>query len=210
MTRLAEPLAAVVFDIGGVLECNPRTGWQARWEVRLGLGADELAGRLTPLWSRGDIGALSLTEIERRTAALLDLDAPHLRALMDDHWAEYIGTLNEPLARYFASLRPRYRTGILSNSFVGAREREEAAYGFAQMCDAVVYSHEQGIKKPDRRLYEIVCARLDVEPSRAIFLDDVQVCVDGARRAGMSAIRFADNEQAIVELEHRLAAAATG
>lgn len=199
--------AAVVFDIGGVLEHNPRTGWEAGWAARLGLDAGELVNRLRPIWSQGDVGALTLAEIERQTAAVLELDPPGLRGLMDDHWAEYLGTLNEALARYFVQLRPRFRTGILSNSFVGAREREQLAYGFAEMCDAVIYSHEEGIKKPDRRVYEVACARLRVAPTEAIFLDDLQVCVDGARRAGMTAIRFVDNEQAMAELERRFAAA---
>ncbi|HEY1519004.1 MAG TPA: hypothetical protein VGF91_21415 [Solirubrobacteraceae bacterium] len=70
---------------------------------------------------------------------------------MDDIWAEYLGTLNQHIADYFASLRPAYRTSILSNSLVGAREREQAAYGFEDMCDVVVYSHEIGLSKPDPR-----------------------------------------------------------
>jgi hypothetical protein len=38
----------------------------------------------------------------------------------------YLGTANTELIEYARSLRPRFRTGILSNSFVGAREREQA------------------------------------------------------------------------------------
>lgn len=69
------------------------------------------------------------------------------------------GTLNAELAAYFGSLRPRLQTAILSNSFVGAREREQAAYGFANLCDFIVYSHEVGIAKPDPRIYQLVCGR---------------------------------------------------
>ncbi len=195
---------AVIFDIGGVLEFNPRTGWQQRWATRLGLDRDTFDARLQPIWRMGDIGALSLAEVERRTAEALCLDGPTLRELMDDQWTEYLGTLNEVLARYFARLRPRYRTGIVSNSFVGAREREQAAYGFEGMCHAVVYSHEEGVKKPDGRIYEIVCRRLGVAPGESIFLDDVQACVEGARHIGMTAIAFLDNDQAVAELEHQL------
>lgn len=126
---------AVIFDVGGVLELTPRTGWEGRWAARLGMDRAELINRLEPIWSMGDIGTLSLAEVERRTADVLTLGEPGLRALMNDAWSEYLGTLNESRARYFASLRPRYRTGILSNSFVGAREREQAVYGLAEMCD---------------------------------------------------------------------------
>jgi len=40
---------------------------------------------------------------------------------MADLCAEYLGTLNVELTNYFRELRPRYRTAMLSNSFVGAR-----------------------------------------------------------------------------------------
>jgi putative hydrolase of the HAD superfamily len=119
---------------------------------------------------------------------------------MDDMWREYLGTLDEPVAAYFASLRPRYRTGILSNSFAGARELEQAAYGFETMCDVVVYSHEEGVGKPDPRSYGIVCERLGVAPECAVFVDDVPANIDGARALGMQGILFTGAAQAIGEL----------
>jgi epoxide hydrolase-like predicted phosphatase len=198
------PIKAVVFDIGGVLEINPRTGWPALWATRLKLEPREFEQRLESIWGPGSIGALSLEEIERRTADALGLDHATLAALMSDWWAEYIGTLNRELADYFGGLRPWYRTGILSNSFVGAREREQAAYGFEDMCDVIVYSHEVGWRKPDPRIYHVVCERLGVPPEDAVLLDDVQENVDGARAVGMRAIAFANTRQAIADLRAQM------
>jgi epoxide hydrolase-like predicted phosphatase len=99
----------------------------------------------------------------------------------------------------------RSATGILSNSFIGAREREQRAYGFADMCDVIVYSHEEGTKKPNPAIYQAVCDRLDVSPSEVVFVDDLDVGVEGARRIGMTVIKFTDTEQAIAELDHHLA-----
>lgn len=127
---------------------------------------------------------------------------------MDDLWAEYLGTLNAEMAGYFGALRPRFRTGILSNSFVGARERENAAYGFEDLCDVVVYSHEEGMEKPDPRFYRLVARRLGVRPDEAIFLDDHETCVAGARDVGMSAVLFGSAGQAIADLERYLAGSA--
>ena len=192
---------AVIFDIGDVLECNPRTGWQMRWADRLDLDVHEFERCLDPIWNPGSIGAATLAYIEGQTADALGLDPGTLGALMDDAWAEYVGSLNSELADYFARLRARYRTGILSNSFVGAREREQEAYGFEDMCDVIVYSHEVGYLKPDHRVYELICSRLAVAPDEAVFLDDVQANVDAARAVGMKAITFSANAQAIAELE---------
>ncbi len=192
---------AVVFDIGGVLEVNTPTGWPERWASRLGLGVAELEALLEPAVAGGSTGAVALPEIERRIAAVFGFGNAELGEFMDDLWAGYLGALNTRMASYFAALRPRYLTGILSNSFVGAREREQAAYGFAGLCDVVVYSHEEGVEKPDPRCYLITAQRLGVLPGETVFLDDTEACVAGARAAGMRAVLFTSTEQAIADLE---------
>jgi epoxide hydrolase-like predicted phosphatase len=197
-------IEAVLFDIGGVLEVTPPTGWPERWGAMLGLSVDELLARLERASAGGDTGAITLPQVERAIAAALGLDAAALRRLMDDLWSEYLGTLNEELADYFAALRPRYRTGILSNSFVGARERERERYGFEEMCDVIVYSHEEGLLKPDPRAYLRACERLGTSPGSCVLLDDVGENVQGARGVGMHAVAFADNAQAIGDLERLL------
>jgi putative hydrolase of the HAD superfamily len=125
---------------------------------------------------------------------------------MADLWREYLGTANAEMIEYARQLRPRYRTGILSNSFVGAREREQTAYGFEDLVDEIVYSHEAGMGKPDPRIYALACARLDVQPREMVFLDDADRCVAGAREAGIHAVRYRDNAQAITEIEDLLTA----
>ncbi len=199
-------IRAVVFDIGGVLEITPPTGWVERWEARLGLPAGGLVARLGEVWRAGSVGSISAAEAERRTGELLGLDRAQIDAFMADLWEEYLGTLNTELTAFFASLRPRYRTAILSNSFAGAREQEQARYGFGDLCDLIVYSHEEGMQKPERRFYELVCERLGVPPAEVVFLDDVEVCVAAARELGMHAILFRDTAQAIADLQACLAA----
>jgi putative hydrolase of the HAD superfamily len=197
----AVPIQAVVFDIGGVLEITPRTDWRDRWAARLGLTPDTFERSVGAIFEPGATGAESLEEIERRIAAEFGLDEPDLAALMDDAWTEYLGTLNRELADYFAGLRPRMRTGILSNSVVGAREREQALYGFEDMCDVIVYSHEVGWRKPDPRIYHAVCDGLGYAPADAVLLDDVADNIDGAHAVGMHGVVFTDTAQAIADLE---------
>ncbi len=195
------PIRAVVFDIGGVLEITPRTGWEARWETRLQLKPGGLVEQLRSVWTDGDVGRITEEEVEKRTGEILGLDQAQLEEFMNDLWDEYLGTLNVELAAYFAGLRPRYRTAIISNSFVGAREKEQDHYGFGDMCDLIVYSHEVGIKKPNPRIFELACERLGIQSSEMVFLDDVQEAVDAACRAGIHGILFKDNAQAIAAIE---------
>jgi len=198
-------IRAVVFDIGGVLEVTPDLGVHQRWESRLGLPDGEILERMRDVWQGGGVGTITLDDVHEALRDRLGLDDEKLARFMADLWREYLGTANTELIQYARRLRPRYRTGIVSNSFVGAREREQAAYGFEDLVEEIVYSHEAGFSKPDPRIYALICTRLDVSPEEMIFLDDIGACVAGARDAGIHAIRYQDNAQAIAEIEKLLA-----
>jgi epoxide hydrolase-like predicted phosphatase len=197
-------IQAVVFDIGGILEITPDLGWGPAWESRLGLAPGELAERMADVWRGGSIGTVGEAEVDQAARDRLGLDERQLAEFMADLWREYLGTANTELIEYARRLRPRYRTGILSNSFVGAREREQAAYGFEDLVDELVYSHECGLSKPDPRTYALVCSRLEVEPTQTVFLDDHGPNVEGARRAGLHAVLYSGNAQAIRDIEELL------
>ena len=199
-------IRAVVFDIGGVLEITPDLGVTRLWETRLRLPAGELNRRMHDAWAGGSIGTITEDDVLQVITERLGLDGQQRAAFMADIWREYLGTANTELIEYARQLRPRYRTGILSNSFVGARDREQAAYGFEDLVDEIVYSHEAGMSKPDPRIYALICARLDAHPQETVFLDDAGRCVDGAREAGIHAVHYQDNAQAIGEIEKLLTA----
>jgi epoxide hydrolase-like predicted phosphatase len=198
-------IQAIVFDIGGVLEITPDLGVSGTWESRLGLAPGELNQRMEDAWAGGSIGTISEADVHLAATEKLGLDQQQLAEFMADLWREYLGTANTELIEYARGLRPRYRTGILSNSFVGAREREQAAYGFGDLVDEIIYSHECGLSKPDPAIYALACARLAIEPAQMVFVDDYAPCVEGARQAGIHAVLYQDNDQAIKDIEDLLA-----
>jgi epoxide hydrolase-like predicted phosphatase len=198
-------IQAVAFDIGGVFEVTPSLGVSELWESRLGLDPGEIDRRMADVWEGGGVGTVSEREVHQALTERLGLDARQLDEFMDGIWREYLGTANTELIEYARGLRPRYRTGIVSNSFVGAREREQAAYGFEDLVDDIIYSHECGLSKPDPRIYALACERLRVEPAQLVFLDDYGPCVEGARQAGIHAVLFQDTAQAIRDIERLLA-----
>ena len=193
-------IRAIVFDIGGVLEINPDTGWQSKWEQRLGMPMEEITERLVSLGLDGGLGTCTEEEWRSGLREVTGMDQAQADEFMRDLWQWYLGTLNVELANFFASLRPRCQTAILSNSFVGAQRREEELYHFQEMADDIVYSHEVGFAKPDRRIYVLTCHRLGVQPAEVIFLDDAEPNVIAACEFGMHGILFKDNAQAIADI----------
>ena len=199
-------IQAVVFDIGGVLEITPTRVAGEGWESRLGFSPGEIGERMQDVWEGGGIGTVTEHGVHQALEERLGLDEQRVGEFMGWLWRQYLGTANTELIDYARGLRPRYRTGILSNSFVGAREREQAAYGFEDLVDDIIYSHECGLSKPDPAIYALTCERLRVEPAQMVFVDDYGPCVDGARRAGIHAVLYEDNAQAIKDIETLLSA----
>jgi HAD superfamily hydrolase (TIGR01509 family) len=87
-----------------------------------------------------------------------------------------------------ASLRPRCRTAILSNSADGARREEHPRYRFADCFDPVLYSHEIGTAKPDLACYPLACDALGLPRGHVAMVDDVPEFIAGARAVGMHSV----------------------
>ena len=202
-------IRVVMFDIGGILEVIPEGGDPAtrfpaldeEWNARLGLPPGHLTQCVEAITSDGAFGRCTYEEWCARLRASTGMSQADFDAYMAAFWDIYMGDPNEELIAYFRGLRPRYRTAILSNSFVGAREQEEVRYRFTSMADVAIYTHEEGVRKPDPRIFAIACERLGVQPEEIVFLDDVEKNVAAAAAYGIHAILFHDNAQAIADIQ---------
>jgi epoxide hydrolase-like predicted phosphatase len=197
-------IQAIVFDIGDVLEINADTGWKAKWETHLSLNLTDIFARIENSGLDGRLGTCSEAEWLEGLRQFSGMDQTQTDALMDDFWTWYVGQPNTELIDYFASLRSSYKTAILSNSFLGARAREQARYGFEDMTDLIVYSHEVGLAKPDPKIYALTCERLGAQPAEIVFLDDLESNIAGAKAFGMHAVLFQNNAQSIAEIQNYL------
>jgi len=120
--------------------------------------------------------------------------------------ALYCGELDTELTDYAGSLRPRYRTAILSNSADGARREEQARYSFADLFDIIIYSHEVGLVKPDPRIYALLCAELSVSPDEVVFLDDVPQNVEAACQFGLHGLLHQSTPESIAAINSLITA----
>ena len=89
-----------------------------------------------------------------------------------------------------AAVRPTWRVGLLTNGLPAVQRAKVDALGLEPLVDVVVYAHEVGAGKPDPEVFLAACERLGVTPDRAVMTGDDPWCdIDGARRAGLRAIR---------------------
>jgi epoxide hydrolase-like predicted phosphatase len=203
--------SAVVFDLGGVLERVEDFGAAlgAVWRPRLGMSQEEFDAALAAIDpSRlAETGQMNEAEYAERCATCLRLSPAQQEEFIADMWDWYCGELDEELMAFAASLRPRVRTAVVSNSAHGARREELSRYAFDKLFDPIIYSHEVGLAKPDPAIFELVCSRLDVAPAETIFVDDVPGHCEAARQLGVHAIQHLSTPQtikAITTLLYRL------
>src|SRR5262249_19208460 len=127
----------------------------------------------------------------QRLCERLDLDS----AVVDELREVYRGhkpSLRLPCEsrRVLASSRESWRVGILTNGLPEVQRRKVAALGVESLVEAVVYAHEVGAGKPERGVFLAACEALGTEPESTVMAgDDPWNDVDGARRAGLRAIR---------------------
>jgi len=80
--------------------------------------------------------------------------------------------------------------GILSNDMAAFHSREWIdALAVLRLADALVDGSDVGIMKPDPRIYQMMAAKLGVEPQAVVFLDDQPVNLAGATAVGMIAVQ---------------------
>lgn len=101
-----------------------------------------------------------------------------------------------------AAVRERTAVALLTNN--GALLRESLPELVPEICalipERLHASHEFGARKPEPEVFRRLLARYDVAPARALFIDDVDEFVMGAKAAGLAAIRYVDEAQVRAEL----------
>ena len=199
-------IKAVVFDIGGVLEHVQDDAWPdiwiGRWARRMNLPADQVVAALAAAEPIGEMvtGEISETQMRERYARALGLDDDQAQQMMAEMWDAYCGELDRPMRDFAAGLRPAYATAILSNSADGARREEQRRFGFEELVDVIVYSHEVGLAKPDPAIFRLTEQRLRVEPHEIVFLDDHAEHVEAARACGWQAVWHRDTTRSIQKI----------
>jgi 2-haloacid dehalogenase len=191
-----------VFDLGGVLiEWNPRHLYRRLFKGDEAAMEDFLATVCTPEWNRCQDAGRSFAEAEVEAIAR----HPDKRALITAwrrHFDEMVpgaidGTV-AVLARLQARAVPLYALSNWSaETFVLSRNR----FPFLEWFRGLVISGQEGIIKPDPRIFALLLKRYGIDPARAVFIDDVPANTAVAEAFGIHAIRFVSPEQLTTELE---------
>jgi len=201
---------AVIWDFGGVFTTSPFDAFN-RYESERGFPPDTIRriNSLNPdtnAWARierSEVDAATFSELFRAEALSAGYDIPGADVL-----ALLSGDLRPAVVAAFFACKARFKVGCITNNAptgkgAGMSSSSEKARQVAEVFgqfDHVIESSKAGVRKPDPRIYRMMCEALSVPPSACVYLDDLGINLKPAREMGMQTIKVISEAQLLSDL----------
>jgi putative hydrolase of the HAD superfamily len=201
---------AVVWDFGGVFTTSPFDAFN-RYERERGLPVDVIRriNSINPdtnAWAR----------LERSELAPAEFDAVFLSEAREfglsipgrDVLALLSGDLRPRVVAAFKACKAKFKVGCITNNAptgkgAGMSSSSDKASQIADvfsLFDHVIESSKAGVRKPDPRIYRMMCEALEVRPEACVYLDDLGINLKPAREMGMTTIKVTSEDQLLADL----------
>lgn len=208
MTRTFQ---AIIWDFGGVFTSSPFEAFN-RYEAEKGLPKDFIrsVNAVNPLenaWAlleRSEVDAARFDTLFAAESKALGTEVPGRDVL-----GLLSGSLRPRVVHALKVCKTKGKVGCITNNAPigkGAsmtndeNKARELAAVFDQF-DHLIESSKLGIRKPDPRIYALMCEALDVDPKACVYLDDLGINLKPAREMGMETIKVTSEEQLLSDLE---------
>jgi putative hydrolase of the HAD superfamily len=210
---------AVVSDFGGVLT-TPLLAAFAAFQDDSGISPENLGlamreglaeGEELPLFKleRGEISEDEFIErLEDGLESILG-HRPHLHHFRH----KFFGALdpNEEMIELMRELKAcGLKMAMLTNNVREWEPLWRSMLPVDEIFEEIVDSAFVGCRKPEGRIYELTLERIGMPAEACLFVDDLQVNCEAAEKAGMKAVHFRGNDQAIAEIRAALGQPAAG
>ncbi len=117
-----------------------------------------------------------------------DLEAAKELGVALPKWYKEDEFLYDDAIQCFEALSKKYKIGIIANQSLGTEERL-GNQGILKYINLIVASAEEGVAKPDRRIFEIALERSNCEPANSVMIGDrIDNDIVPAKRMGMNTI----------------------
>ncbi len=195
--------STIIFDLGGVL-----IDWNPRYLYRKLISDPErleafLNDIVSPEWNSSmDAGRPFSEAVE--TLSRQHPEHKDLIKAYHQRWPEMLGGPIGGTVEILKELVQNKNSRIigLSNwsaeTFLHARAR----FDFLKLFETILVSGEEKLIKPDPKFYRLLDSRLNVDFSKAVFIDDVQRNIDAAQSLGLRSILFKSPEQLRADLKN--------
>ncbi len=201
----------VIFDFGGVITSSPFDAFN-RLEGERGVPIHSVRqiNSTNPhdnAWAkfeRSEIDAAGFDQLFAEEARTIGIELKGSEVL-----ACLAGDIRPAMVAMLDTLKAKdFTIGCITNNVPSGKgsgmalndEKAAAIAAIMARFDHIIESSKVGIRKPDPRIYEMMCEALDVHPKQCIYLDDLGINCKPAAALGMAAIKVTGEQQALSDL----------
>ncbi|HYQ78442.1 MAG TPA: HAD family phosphatase [Solirubrobacterales bacterium] len=214
---MAEPptpgLQAVISDFGGVLTTPLLSSFLAVQD-EIGVTPEDLGKAMraatesrgeNPLFEleRGELAETEFLELLNDALEPLAGHRPHLHRFREIYF-EALHPNEEMIALMRELKASGLKMAMLTNNVREWEPLWRSMLPVDEIFEEIVDSAFVGCRKPEARIYELTLERIGLPAESCLFIDDLQPNIEGAEAAGMSAVHFRDNAQAIAAIRAAL------
>lgn len=191
----------IIFDIGNVLlDFDYMKQFRRLFDEETAQAIADISVRKTEVWLELDRGILSYEE----AVSLIIRGAPRLEKEIRLAVKElYDRVESYPYAtQWVKTLKEKgYRVYILSNYGEKPFAASKGRMPFLGYTDGQLISYEVREVKPSPVIYQALCDRFQIDPDKAVFIDDSAINIAGAKAFGLHTIHFTDYTDAVAQLK---------
>ena len=191
---MGQTVSNVIFDVGNVLIdfCWEKTCEMLHFSRDI-IDAFEKNMILTDVWDMLDEGTISLEHAILRFIEAMPQYEKEVR-LFWEHADTFVEEYDYAFELIKELKEKGYKVYLLSNYPLDMYKLHWPTFRFFELVDGYIVSAVEKLRKPDIRIYKLLCERYGLEPSACVFFDDRQINVDAAIEVGMQGILFESDE----------------
>lgn len=203
-------IKAVVWDFGGVFSTSPFEAFNV-YEAERGLPTD-LIRKInsidpdTNAWARLERSEVSAEEFDGLFAAEAEREGFSVPG--KDILALLSGRIRPKVVDALEACKAHFKVGCITNnapigkgtSMTNDPEKAKLVEKIFSNFDHVIESSKVGLRKPDPKIYELMCEALSVAPAECVYLDDLGINLKPARAMGMTTIKVLNEAQLLSDL----------
>jgi len=194
-------IKAVIFDNHGVLTRSNGEGGYKKIATFLGVSDESVKTAIAKQNICFDLGEITTDEFLERV-----LEDTEAKRTLDEFKKFYISCYEpkEDVRKLARELSKHFKVALLANAGHAFDECHKNC-GFEKIFGENIFvSAKLRMMKPDKKIFEHVLNKLQVQSEEAVLIDDKSEFIDAALRLGMSAIQFKSREQVEKDLESML------
>ncbi len=203
-------IKAIIFDIGGVLQLGKysmltfrrhRSTSVHRFMARkFHINLDQWFDSIDTAYAESIEGKISKEKALSIMAKDLATSPEHLEKLFITAYRKYFKR-NSALFDLAFNLRKKgYKIAILSDQWWVSKEALVLP-GDSKRFNASIISCDVGVRKPNKKIYQIALRKLHIKPKEAVFIDNQKWNTSAAEKLGIKTILFVNNRNLIKELK---------